>query len=635
MLHFWIIAVCLLIILAILFSYFRVRKKIRNDGERNARIRNTIIWCITVAVCGGIAELLADLSLILLGIFVILAAGACVCIYFSESVIPVTVTPVLHQNSAEARPVTVYMKQSTDEGFQAECAAAAFFPEMADAVRLYRSETDRSGRSFRANSLRNSTVTVTFGGTVIKGPDDDLINYLRFRTAPMLLTKKTLFTLLSTVFIGIGTLFCVFFNNKYEKHMSDAERFLSENLSAASQEMLPETAAVSALQTEKTEGYFQQVPDVHILIILKEQNRYLPAEGAAQYLDPQSLNTVLMFYEDNLTGGLREAKYPLKTTSAVKNIWYYNLTELYMNIPIRTDDRQTHMLGALFDGSLPYQNQTGFAAVKAWFKEQYSVNVASFTEIPQTVFSGLFGAAHTLGISVNDVFLSFMRKNYSGEPAMQSACVQAMLHEQMPVYSDSVKQQIEALYRKLDAGSEERIKNNAVLFLNGSDLLSFANSVRLIGQPEPEQNPSADGEQNAFSAIVSTDAVMHSNWDLVIADLLESMTEMNNSTFNVFCGEQHTDALSQIRSTIPSDQLKAFLYKTVNTSLALPQSAADSTVPADQQIVFSIRNLNMKVHSQTNDTNLYLLAKPLMTRAYMNNAVRNALFFCLSEPKNG
>ena len=121
--------------------------------------------------------------------------------------------------------------------------------------------------------------------------------------------------------------------------------------------------------------------------------------------------------------------------------------------------------------------------------------------------------------------------------------------------------------------------------------------------------------------------IMHSNWDILLADLCESITSMNNSVYPILCTEHHAAALSGIRSSLPKETLSAFLTEMTRISPELNEN------PSGIQMIFSVRNLQLDLSSELGKTNVYLLGKPLIDNSNVNDRIKSALFFCLSRPK--
>ena len=617
------------------------------------------------------------ISKILSAVVLLFVGCAVIGIFFTESVISLTISmnakrdgnPITicrgENNGAviETQPVNLNLVGNGIRDYTATCTVADFFNLDPDtSVVICRGE-------YRISQLEQYTCECRkkfFGGIDIRLQNRDtrfskaLDENFDFIPISNNLTHRTRFLLIAVFAYLMGIMVCGFMNNYNERNTKNAQNNLRSNLAAVSETELPETEALGAMRVDKTDSkqYFALVPDVHIIVIEKDGSRYLSAEtddAGQSYVNPAELNTVLMLYQDTETNKGQAC--------------YYDITELYMNIPIKTENNEMHMLGELFDGSVSYRNQTGFAAVRSWFRDIYSINAASFTVIPQTVFSELYNTEHALGVSVNESFIRFMRQNYcdaeelnaeteitgasslttppaAAETAAlsdssdrteqtettdaenpmsglmhRSEMVKDMLKQCSPKYSASFQEQILDLCGDLLPEYRQRYrKDNAELFLNGEDLLAFANSVRCIGE-EPE-------EHETYVAWI-----LHSNWDIVLANLLESMTDLKNETYDVFLGEKQTDALSQIRSSVPAAELQAFLKRLIMYSL--PDDLQNGETDNETPVIFSVRNLNLKLESDRHQTNVYLLSsRPLMRRTYVNTIIRSELFFCLSEEKN-
>ena len=349
-----------------------------------------ILWLIAVAASAVLSEILYRTSLILLVVFLVLIVASVISVAGEDSVIPVRVKakPVYPEMLPlrEEDPPPQFIKQETEltkktdgrreQPFSGEIPISAFMPE--HGVRLF-APAPQDSRP-RAQSIRKEPAGVwkTFtrstpgvlhiesGRWHITGAPD-LHKYLKFQVINIPVTRRVFLALAAIFSIGIGMVLFSVFRSGYQSTKQTAMNCLNENLAAASQNAGAELLTEQNPDTAEARN-FTQTPPVHLLVISKESDRYIPADpaGTERYMDPTQLNTVLMFYEDNLSGRLHKDAEPAKNSS----VKYYNFTELYLNLPIRTEDRQTHMLGELFGGSLTYRGETGFPAVKAWFREQ-------------------------------------------------------------------------------------------------------------------------------------------------------------------------------------------------------------------------------------------------------------------------
>ena len=207
----------------------------------------------------------------------------------------------------------------------------------------------------------------------------------------------------------------------------------------------------------------------------------------------------------------------------------------------------------------------------------------------------------------------------------------AMLQVQRPTFSEDFRRHVQEQYERYDL----TLSVNMLLTMGGKDLTSFGNTVRECGQAEYDylqaqgyfDDKAAFPEEEWKTRSLTT--MVHSNWDILLCDILESLTNINNGTFHAFCETDNTEALGRIRTTLPPETLRGFLRSLIDANNVL-----DNEHVVTQEYCFFIRNLKLRaVTSTLGETNRYLLAEPMEIAPYTDRRVKTALFFCLHEPK--
>ncbi|MDE6730720.1 MAG: hypothetical protein K2J71_08090, partial [Oscillospiraceae bacterium] len=98
--------------------------------------------------------------------------------------------------------------------------------------------------------------------------------------------------------------------------------------------------------------------------------------------------------------------------------------------------------------------------------------------------------------------------------------------------------------------------------------------------------------------------------------------------YEIFCKENHTDLLRQIRTSLPPEELEAFLY-----ALCKANDTLGDEITQQNQYGFYVRNLRLHQDTTLGRSNVYLLNQPLEIAPYTNRQVKRALYYCLRERK--
>ncbi len=455
-----------------------------------------------------------------------------------------------------------------------------------------------------------------------------LRNYLKFEINTPPRSNKFVIAGVMVALIAVFTTVCWVFNAQFEKSNEDIRYNLDANLSAISSDS---TILLTEQEQSEEQVYYKELPEVQLLVITKDQKTFLPAKESMFY-NPEYVNTVLMLYEDNFSGcrDLEETDEEAAKRAAA-NATHYNITELYMNLPVVLEDGETYSFGELFEHS-------GYQAVKDFFRDAYHINIASVTEIPEAVFAECFGTEERTAINVNRNFVRFMYDNYYTNPddgaVYSSNAVKAMLTEGRPYYPAVLQSNLAKLTAKMGLHSEQGSTANAMLFLDGSSMMAFGNSVRVIGDHTEYEHLTENGYyQNPADYpveewdTVQLSEIVHSNWDIVLVNVLEGISNMNNGTYTVLCKETHQESLGTIRSSLDGEVLREFLTRltTSNTVLGDEESQHD--------FVFSVRNLDLGLETTLGENNVYLQSSALKIAPYTNRQVKKTLYYCLIYPK--
>ena len=110
---------------------------------------------------------------------------------------------------------------------------------------------------------------------------------------------------------------------------------------------------------------------------------------------------------------------------------------------------------------------------------------------------------------------------------------------------------------------------------------------------------------------------------------MESLSNMNNNTYKVFCKENHADTLSNIKTSLTSKEITEFLY-----SICEANSTLGDSISKEKQFIFNIRNLDLGVTTSLGQPNVYTLKEPIQDIVpYTNRLVKTSLYYCLKATK--
>ena len=459
----------------------------------------------------------------------------------------------------------------------------------------------------------------------------NLGNYLRFSSSVAAKHNKIMvaFTTLVVIITAIG--FCDICNKKYHENKQAIQENLTQNISAIS---IGNNIILQDEPETDEQLYYAELPDVHLVVITKDKNIFYDADE--NFYNPEIINTVLMLYEDNLSGQrnaeLENLEQEIESEENLIQKNYYNITELYLNIPILLENNEIYMLGELFQGTVSYQNLTGYQAVKSWFCDSYHVKIASVTEIPESLFYSCYGTEHAMAVNLNQDFVKFLYDNYyqDSENSYASFSIKQMLAENKPYFSQTMRKNIKELHDEL----EKNKTLNRMLIMDGEAITTFGNTVRMTETSEYAYLRDKGYYQDIINFpplewdTVHLDSIVHSNWDIILADLLESISNMNNSMYEIFCKENHVDILSNIKTSLKAEELNDFLY-----SLCKANDILGDEITQQNQYLFYVRNLKFNVTTTLGESNIYILNNPLSIKPYTNRQVKKALYYCLRQEK--
>lgn len=590
-----------------------------------------ILLIITLVTTGW----LFSLSYILGFIFLMLMLVSACSIIFARPVIKVTIKADKFNSNVnltgDLKPVEIELNE--DAGYIQEINFADFLES--DSILL---SLDTSQQSYYD---KYGNIKIQVRRSFLQGVRCEILNeinganlgnYLRFSSSVAEKHNKIIVAFITLFVIITAIAFCDICNKKYHENKQAIQENLTQNISAIS---LGENITLQAEPETEQQLYYSELPDINLVIITKDKNIFYDPEE--NFYNPEIVNTVLMLYEDNLSGqrniDLQDSES--ENLDAEENMIhknYYNITELYLNIPILLEDNQIYTMGELFQGTVSYQNQTGYNAVKSWFCDSYHVNIASVTEIPENLFSSCYGTEHAIAVNLNQDFVKFLYDNYyqDSENFYASFSIKEMLAENKPYFSQTMRKNVKELYDQL----EKNKTLNRILIMDGDAIVAFGNTVRMTETSEYYflRNKGYYQDISNFPPLewdtVHLDSIVHSNWDIVLADVLESISNMNNSMYEIFCKENHVDLFNNIKTSLTQEELHQFLY-----SLCKANDVLGDEMTQQNQYLFYVRNLKFNVTTTLGEANIYILNRPLSITPYTNRQVKRALYYCLREEK--
>ncbi len=604
----------------------------------NAALQNTHVRYLIVFAVAIILGIMLAKSRYLFIIYLILVGTSVCSFWLARPVMRVQVelVPKKGVQLAGWRPREFELVKQPGKGYCGEISLDTMIADDSSCIYMARKShepltiTDDANTSIRVQSLMG------FGCRCqIANGDANMLRLVRVVIKPVGNNKFNV--VIAALFcIGILLAMCDWFYKRYNAEENERLEHLTANLSAIAANDESHLACPSIQTESDTLVYYPELPQVHLIVITKEDGSFLHEDS--QFLDPLVNNTVLMLYEDNATGGLiedDETETPTEATSEDDGpeMTYFNITELYMGLPVQGEDGELHMMGELFGGTLPYGDATGYDAVAAWFRDKYHICIASVTEIPQSVFASCFSDESGIAVNLHTGSIRSLYQNYCVplDSLGTTHALDAMLQVQRPTFSEDFRRHVQEQYERYDL----TLSVNMLLTMGGKDLTSFGNTVRECGQAEYDylqaqgyfDDKAAFPEEEWKTRSLTT--MVHSNWDILLCDILESLTNINNGTFHAFCETDNTEALGRIRTTLPPETLRGFLRSLIDANNVL-----DNEHVVTQEYCFFIRNLKLRaVTSTLGETNRYLLAEPMEIAPYTDRRVKTALFFCLHEPK--
>ena len=565
-------------------------------------------------------------------VFVVLAGISALCIKFARPVVKLTIKVKKRSETIhlEGDIQDVETELNANNSYATDINFAKFL--QTDFIVLSHENSPEREIYDRMGNIQIHVKRSLFGRVrcEIQHEKRPLLNqYLIFSPSLHQRSNKLMAVLLSSFVIGFAVVFCLVFNDKYNANRENAHENLKHNIDS-----IVTGSAIDLKDAPSTDEklYYSELPDVHLIVITKDKNIFVDPQS--QFNNPDVINTVLMFYEDNLSG--KRYQDETSTKKAEDSTIYYDMTELYLNLPLALPDGETCTIGEMFAGIVTYDEEIGYNAVKSWFRDIYHINVASVTEIPEKLFSGCFGSENSMSVNLNQDFTRFMYYQYcdDAEKRYASYSVKDMLNEQKPVFPETLSQHMEELTIRLGLRGNQSASTNAMLFMDGDSIQAFGNTVRMLNTSEYQylRNKEYYLDPTKFPkeewGFVELDTIVHSNWDIVMVDLLESISNMNNGTYQVFCRENHADTLSYVKTSLSENQFRQFLESLFNAN-----SVFNENHNQQKNYVFYVRNLDLHVTTTLGKTNVYLTKKALKISPYTNRMVKKSLYYCLREVK--
>lgn len=584
-----------------------------------------------IMVCTGV------ISSVLGVVFIILSLASAVSIQYARPVIRLTikVRKLNEKVHLEGEIKDVEAELNAENNYETDIRFAEFLQTNS----IILSEGDDTDRNIYDHSGGiiihiERSLFGQFHCDIRKEARPMLNHYLTFSPSLHQRSNKLMAVFMSTIVIGIAVAFCLIFNNSYNTNKENVQENLKHNMDAIV------SGSVIDLKEDIPTGekvYYSELPPVHLIVITKDGNKFIDSES--EFNNPEVVNTVLMMYEDNLSGKRYQNDKNQDTAENAGEVEkkYYNMTELYMNLPLSMEDDTICTIGELFSGSVPYDGEIGYNAVKSWFRDIYHIEIASVTEIPETLLSDCFGSENSMSVNLNQDFMRFMYYQYCNDtPTIyEDNSVKEMLAEHKPFFPETLRQHTEELTIRLGIREEKSSLLNAMLFMDGDSIPAFGNTLRTINQSEYQYlkqkqyyQKQAEFPKEEWST-VNLQTIIHSNWDIVMVDLMESISNMNNGTYQVFCRENHADILQQVKTSLSEEEFRQFLESVFSANNVLGNNMQEQT-----QYVFYVRNLDLHVSSILGENNSYLCKEALKIHPYTNRMVKKSLYYCLREPKS-
>ncbi|MDE5792745.1 MAG: hypothetical protein K2H66_04385, partial [Oscillospiraceae bacterium] len=263
-------------------------------------MKNLLIISVLLIITLAITGWLFSLSYILGFIFLILMLASAFSIIFARPVIRVTIKADKFSQkvnlTGNLKPVEIELNE--DLGYVQEIDFADFLESDSILLSLgtsQQSSYDKYGkikiqvrRSF-LQGVRCEILNETNGA--------NLGNYLRFSSSVTAKHNKIMVAFITLFVILTAIAFCDICNKKYHENKQAIQENLTQNISSIA---LGNSIILPPEPETDAQLYYSELPDVHLIIITKDKNIfYNPEEN---FYNPEVINTVLMLYEDNLSG---------------------------------------------------------------------------------------------------------------------------------------------------------------------------------------------------------------------------------------------------------------------------------------------------------------------------------------------
>lgn len=430
------------------------------------------------------------------------------------------------------------------------------------------------------------------------------------------------------------------FVSRYQDKVADSQQNFLNNLRAVTCNVKePDGLTIGASDLTEDSQFYSTVPDINLVVITKPDNVFVPQGEDSEFFNPVEVNTVLMFYEDNKSGkkNVEASKATLGDSSSVTTS-YYDITELYLATPIVIDNK-SYTLGAVLQGDVKYEGYSGYEALRLIFAKEYHINMVSVTEIPESLFEKLYTEEVPFPVNISRDYLITLLSNYdvdSSWTGASSPSISSVISEEAPKYNELFQRRLREAKTKLQLndGASNDAPQSTDLLLDGESIVAFGNSLRLVGTDSEDDwvsdnrsSTTVDNELDPTSDFTGQiNNIAHSNWDIVLAYFLESLSNMSNNSYEVFCKQDQTSVVNSVRSTLSKKELQGFLETVMRANTTLGEEAVPS-----HQFVFTVRNLNYSRKTNYGSTNVYLLNKPLegFYTNFTNVSIKKYLYFCL------
>ncbi|MDE6427199.1 MAG: hypothetical protein K2K89_13840 [Ruminococcus sp.] len=573
------------------------------------------LFLLVFTVGGLILIYVKDLSYIISFLWVVVMGFACIAYYLSSYITSVKVQIKPNKNiKVEGRLKTVNVEIIRNE------TRNVYLRDLYDGTITFSKKNKNNEVEYKTfTEWTDIQIKVKSDGTVgFANIQDGLTDFIGL-TSNIPKQNKLIIMLLTILTIVVSVIICFSCYNTYDRNNKQTGNNLKQNIESIS------SVSLKDIDDPDVKYYYDELPDVNLIVITKDNNIFVNPNSL--YNNPEEINTVLMFYEDNITAG----RYDNGTgsLSITENDVYYNITELYMNIPIAVEENSVstlHTLGELFGGIVEYKGMTEYDAVKMWFRDEYHIYIKSITEIPENVFSECYSTDISMGISLNNDFIKFMYYNYfaGSYTDYYTSGTKDMLTEKTVLMPPSLQANMDKIFTLIGITSNEN--NNEILMLDGDSIVAFGNSVRETG------NDTYIMQKTDVEESLNVHTIIHSNWDIIMVNIFENITNMNNGMYQIFCENDNSQSFSKIKSS-DSVIIQNFLDSLIETTNIIADDEIDTYENTKMNYSFFVRNLDLNLTSPIEATNIYLLNKPYDIKLYTNKIICHSLYYCLRQTK--